>query len=82
MSKKRNRRGSKRQQNQWMIWTIGVVAVLALGLWGLSGKAGQLPEEGKRIANFVKTDVNGNRFELSQAYKEGEVILVFYRGLF
>jgi len=84
LSKKhhRRRKGSKRQSNRLILWSVSAVLVLGLGLWALSGNAGELPQEGKRIADFTATDVEGNSFQLSQAYKEGEVILVFYRGFF
>lgn len=62
---------------------IGAGLVLALGLivWipGLTA-GGQLPQEGKPIANFVTTDSDGKPFELAEAYRHHYVILVFYRG--
>lgn len=65
-----------------MYLAFGAVVVIALAVWGLSGRAGELPEVGKRIADFTVTDVDGQPFQLGEVYKEGEVILVFYRGFF
>lgn len=72
---------AKRKGRNPVIWGIPIVVILLLILWlPTLRNAGNLPTLGEPIRDFVATDVNGERFQLSEAYAQGEVILVFYRG--
>lgn len=71
----------RKQKRNPLVWGIPIVVVLLLAVWLPSVvNRGELPKLGEPIKDFVATDVNGERFQLSEAYSQGEVILVFYRG--
>jgi len=57
-----------------------ILVVLAAVLLPRLGARGSLPEVGKPMADFTAQDVDGRPFTLSEAYRENELILVFYRG--
>lgn len=59
---------------------LAVVLLLALWVPSLFADRGQLPAVGEQIADFTKVDSDGVRFRLSEAYQDGELILIFYRG--
>lgn len=82
---KRKQGPSSRQQAQWyqnrFLWIGVAVLVLAVAVWvPTRGKHGGLPQEGQPIADFSLTDSAGNPFRLSDAYRDHDLILVFYRG--
>lgn len=72
---------SKKQQTNVVRWAVPVVVVLLLALWIPNFmNRGRLPELGEVIQDFTIEDSQGETFTLSEAYAEGEVVLVFYRG--
>lgn len=83
MAKRTGRKGRPSSRPPWL-WIAGGVVVVALALivWlpGMMSRGGGLPTEGERIADFTLNDSEGNPFNLAEAYRENELILVFYRG--
>lgn len=65
----------------WLFWAGLVALALVLILWVpvWFGKGG-LPQEGQTIADFTLPDSEGQPFQLSRAYEDHTLILVFYRG--
>lgn len=71
----------KKLWHNGLFWAGLVVVVLLAALWVPAWfTRGQLPREGQVIADFTLPDAQGQTFQLSQAYKENPLILVFYRG--
>lgn len=68
-------------QNRALWFGAAVVLVLLLAVW-VPGqmRKGSLPQEGQPIADFTATDSDGQPFRLSDAYRDHDLILVFYRG--
>lgn len=85
-STKRRRQSSGRNAAASSQRTVmfGAAAVLLVVLTAFLiprlGAQGKLPEVGKPIADFTIQDVDGRPFTLSEAYRDNELILVFYRG--
>lgn len=65
------------------IWLIPIALIVLLVLWVPSlMSSGARPQLGEAMQDFWLTDSLGERFQLSEAYARGPVILIFYRGYF
>lgn len=74
-------RAKRTYAQQVALFALLAAVVMILAACG-SRSTGELPKLGEPMADFTATDSDGNRFRLSEAYQEGPVVLVFYRGYF